>query len=160
MANRKGSGRGGRKPAPVALKIASGMRADRIPTGSPDAPKGVPEAPTHLDDYEKEGWDQFVRDVDRLGLLSVVDGHSALDYAAAYGRGRHLDDDIRKRGVMVPSAHGEGLVVNSAIGAKEKCERIKMSIRSMYGLTPSDRGRLRATEQTVDEFEEFLKSKA
>jgi P27 family predicted phage terminase small subunit len=139
----------------------AGMRADRIPTGEPQAPSGAPECPERLDDYEREGWAAFVRDVQLLGLLSVVDGHAATVYATAYGRGRRFDDEIRERGVMVEGAHG-GLIVNPAVAAKERCERIMVSVLSLYGLTPSDRSRLRAGDPAAveDEFEKFKREHA
>jgi P27 family predicted phage terminase small subunit len=160
MPNRRHSGRGGPKAAPTSLKIAAGVRSDRIPVGEPKAPSGQPEAPTHFDAYELEGWNSFVADVQALGLLSKVDRHAAAVFATAYGRGRHFDDDIKKRGPMVVGIHGVP-TVNPAVGAKERCEKIMISVLSLYGLTPSDRSRLRASEKDdVDPLEKFLREKS
>src|SRR4051812_285436 len=119
MANRKNSGKGGRKPRPTALKIASGMRADRVPAGEPVAPSGAPERPGWLDDFGKEGWDRAVAAVERLNLLSVVDGDALTVYAAAYSRWRHALGSIEADGLTLEGAHG-GRVVNPAVGIAER----------------------------------------
>jgi hypothetical protein len=73
MANRKGGHRGGRKPAPVALKLAAGMRADRIPSNAPNAPEGPVEAPEWLAGYELEGWRRIAASVLTTAAGSVPD---------------------------------------------------------------------------------------
>jgi P27 family predicted phage terminase small subunit len=157
MANRRGSGKGGRKPLPTSIKLASGIRAARIPTGEPNSPQGQPEAPAHFDDYEREGWITFVRDVDKLGLLSTVDGHAAGIYAMAYGGARHDRDDIKANGRYITGAHG-GKVLNPAVTSLNQNIRSMLSVLSSYGLTPSDRSRLRATDRgEVDPLDEFLR---
>jgi P27 family predicted phage terminase small subunit len=157
MANRKGGGRGGRKPAPTALKIAGNVRADRIPVGEPKAPSGVPTPPIDLEGYELEGWARFIEDVERLGLLSPVDRHNAFNFAVAYGRAREARDTIKEHGLLIDGAHG-GMASNPAVGILERAERAMLSILSLYGLSPSDRSRLRATEQTEeDPLDKFLR---
>ncbi len=64
MANRKNGGRGGRKPAPTRLKVASGtVQPCQINLNEPKAPAGRPSPPAELEPYELEGWTSFLRDV-------------------------------------------------------------------------------------------------
>jgi P27 family predicted phage terminase small subunit len=133
------------------------MRADRIPVGEPKAPSGAPECPPGLDADEQAGWDTFTAAVERLGLLSPVDASNAEIFARAYGVAAKLGADIRARGVTVEGSHG-GMVVNPSIDARAKQQRLMISILSLYGLSPSDRSRLRATDQAeVDPLDAFKK---
>ena len=112
------------------------------------------------DPYALEGWESFVRDVAAIGLLSTTDGHAAALYAALHSEERHLTEDIDDRGYMVPAAHGDGKVVNSAVAARDRARNRKLSILTEYGLTASARSRLRASEQTeVDEFDQYMKAR-
>jgi P27 family predicted phage terminase small subunit len=158
MANRKGSGRGGRKPKPVALKIAAGMRADRIPANALEAPSGAPTAPEWLDDYGKEDFARMCANVARLGLLSTVDVGALTLHAVVASRHRRAGDEI-KAALTVDGAHG-GTACHPGVGIQERAERIMLSIEASFGLNPSDRGRLKATEATGDDFDQFLAGKA
>jgi P27 family predicted phage terminase small subunit len=159
MANRKNSGRGGRKRRPTSIKLVDGTSPYRINPSEPKAPAGAPEMPDHLDDFEQHGWTTFVRDVERLGLLSIVDGHAAAIYATAYGRARHARDAIKKNGLILAGSHG-GMVSNPAVTILAAAERVMISVLSLYGLSPSDRSRLKATEAVEDEFDKFLRGKS
>jgi P27 family predicted phage terminase small subunit len=135
------------------------MRADRIPVGSPDAPAGTPEAPDHLDEFGREGWSRISAAVARLGLSSPVDADSMRIYAEAYSRGRRAWDDMDKRGLTIETSRGE--TTNPAVGIAERAERTQLSVLSLFGLNPSDRGRLRATDGPAeDEFERFKRENA
>ncbi len=159
MANRKNSGKGGRKPRPTTLKIASGMRADRIPVGEPKAPGGPVEAPAWLDSHGLEGWRRIVAAVERLGLLSPVDADALAVYSGAYSRWRRAWESIEADGLVIEGSHG-GKVPNPAVGIAERAERIMISTLGLFGLNPSDRSRLKASEQTADPLDEFLKENA
>jgi P27 family predicted phage terminase small subunit len=155
--NRKGSGRGGRKPKPVALKIAAGMRADRIPSNSVEAPAGLVAAPGYLDSYGIEGWNQISAAAVRLSLASPVDADTMAVYAEAFIRWRHACNEARGKTTVLTS---RGITTNPAIGVAERAERIMVTILSLFGLNPSDRGRLRANDQAeVDPLEKFLREK-
>ncbi len=152
MSNRRGSGKGGRKPRPVALKIASGMRADRIPSNSIDAPQGTPEAPSYLDEFGKEGWLRISSAAARLGISSPVDADAMAVYATAYSRWRWAQEALKGGKLTILTARGE--TTNPAAGLAERSERTMLSVLSLFGLNPSDRGRLRASDQgEIDEFE-------
>jgi P27 family predicted phage terminase small subunit len=150
-------GRSGRKPRPTTLKIVSGMRADRIPVGEPKAPPGAPACPEWLDDYGKEGFALFCESVAKLGLLSSVDIGALSKYAVSYSRWRRAGDQIKDAQTLT-GAHG-GLACHPAVGIQERAERTMLTIESSFGLTPADRARLRATEETVDEFQQWQRER-
>jgi P27 family predicted phage terminase small subunit len=153
MPNRKGSGKGGRKPKPTALKIASGMREDRIPVGEPKAPLGAPDPPDWLDAYGVEDFRRMADAVAKLGLLSQVDASALTIHAVAYSRWRRAGDEIAKD-LTLEGAHG-GTACHPAVGIQERAERCMLSVEASFGLNPSDRSRLRATEQQADDFDDF-----
>ena len=154
MANRRGSGRGGRKPKPVSLKIAEGVRQDRVPVGALEVASGTPVPPCTLTPYELEGWTLFLEDVQRLRLLNPTDRHNAYLYAGAWGRARAARDEINARGLLIDSPHGTK--PNPAINILAVAERFMASTLATYGLNPSDRSKLRATEQpAADRLEEI-----
>jgi P27 family predicted phage terminase small subunit len=155
MANRRGSGKGGRKPRPTTLKIASGMRPDRVSITEPKAPPGSPEPPRWLDRHGKEDFRRMSANVAKLGLLSPVDVGGLTVHAVAYSRWRRAGDEI-KAALTVEGAHG-GLACHAAVGIQERAERTMLAVEGSFGLNPSDRSRLKAVEQTADPFEAFMK---
>lgn len=60
-------GRRGPKPAPTALKIAAGVRADRVNMDSPTGPPGDPEPPSWLAPDQRAAWDQAIPLVREMG---------------------------------------------------------------------------------------------
>jgi P27 family predicted phage terminase small subunit len=155
MANRKGSGKGGRKPRPVALKLAMGVQPCRIPSNSVEAPTGLPDAPDHLDEFGKIGWQRIATAANRLGLASPVDADSMSVYAEAYSRWRHASKEAQGKPTVLTA---RGVTTNPAIGVAERAERTMLSVLSLFGLNPSDRGRLRATDQAEeDQFDRFMR---
>ncbi len=80
-------------------------------------------------------------------------------YAGAYGRWRLAMENIREKGLTVETARGE--TTNPAVGVMATAERTMVSVLGLFGLNPSDRGRLRATEGPAeDEFEKFKREHA
>jgi P27 family predicted phage terminase small subunit len=157
VANRKNSGRGGRKPKPVALKLIAGMRADRIPSNTVEAPAGLVAAPGYLDEFGVEGWNQISVAATRLGLASPVDSDTMSIYAEAFSRWRHACNEARGKPTVLTS---RGITANPAAGVAERAERAMITILSLFGLNPSDRGRLRASEKDdLDPLEKFLRDK-
>jgi P27 family predicted phage terminase small subunit len=151
----KGTHKGGRKPRPVSIKLAAGMRSDRIPSNSVEAPAGPVAAPSYLDAYGLEGWNQISAAATRLGLSSPVDSDTMAVYAEAFSRWRHASNEARGKTTVLTS---RGITTNPAIGVAERSERVMVTILSLFGLNPSDRGRLRASEKdAVDPFDQFIR---
>jgi P27 family predicted phage terminase small subunit len=117
--------------------------------------------PADLDAYGQQGWTEFLRDVDRLGLLSTVDGHSARIYAIAYSRHRHAQKAIEADGLVIDGPQNSRRI-NPAVKIAEAAERCMINVLSLYGLSPSDRSRLRASDSAaaLDDFEKFTKEHA
>jgi P27 family predicted phage terminase small subunit len=132
------------------------MRADRINAHEPKAPGGIPDPPSHLDEYGGEGFRQIATATNQLGLASPVDRDAMAVYAGAYRRWRHAMDDVAKTGQIIKGSHG-GRVANPSIGIAERAERVMVGILATFGLTPSDRSRLKAQEQTDDPLDRFLR---
>jgi P27 family predicted phage terminase small subunit len=149
----------GRKPVPVALKIASGMRKDRIPSGALEAPQGAPTAPEWLDAFGVEGFNRLAAAAGRLGLASPVDADQIAIFAVAYSRWRNATAAVEADGLMIEGAHG-GKIASPAVGIAERAEKTMSAVLATFGLNPSDRSRLKATEQSEDEFDRFIRETA
>jgi P27 family predicted phage terminase small subunit len=130
------------------------MRADRIPIGSLEAPSGAPTPPDFLDDYGRDDFARMVADIERLGLLSAVDQSALVIHATAYSRWRRAGDEMKKD-LTLEGAHG-GLAYHPGVGIQERAERTMLAVEATFGLNPSDRSRLSATEPPKDRLAEHL----
>jgi P27 family predicted phage terminase small subunit len=143
----------------VALKIAAGVRSDRIPSNAVNAPTGLIAAPKWLDEFAREDFERLTASVARLNLLSPVDVELYVKHAVIYSRWRRAGDDINKD-LTTEGAHG-GEACKAAVGIQERSERLLLQIEAELGLSPVSRSRLRASEQaTEDEFEKFKREHA
>ena len=156
MPARKTTKRTGPKPAPVALKIASGVRPDRIPTGTPEAPPGAPEPPAWLDEYGVEDFRRMTARVAKLGSCPTWMrrlSNSTRWRTAGSGGPWMLKADLVIEGRTV----GAQLIPRwgSRNGPREM-----LTIEASFGLTPSDRSRIKAAvESPKDELEAFLEER-
>jgi P27 family predicted phage terminase small subunit len=135
-------GRSGRKPRPIALKIATGQN---LPPGAVEAPAGRIEPPAWLDQFEREDFHRLTANVAKIDkLLSPVDIELYTKHAVIYGRWRRAREaitaDLTREG-----AHG-GEVCRAEVGVMERAERLLITIEQELGLTPSSRSRLKASE--------------
>ena len=133
MANRRGSGeRGAGRPSlPPSSSLRGPGRAES-PPGEPKRPRAT-RGSGHFDDYEREGWSSFVRDVDKLGLLSTVDGHAAGIFAMAYGGGRGTIATTSRPVAGTSRVLDGGKVLNPAVTSLNQNVRTMLSILSSYG---------------------------
>ncbi len=147
-------GRSGRKPRPIALKIASGQP---LPPGAIEAPTGLVAAPEWLDEIERGDFERMVARVARIDkLLSPVDVGLYEKHACSYGRWRRARDEVAK-GLTRPGAHG-GQVMKAEVGIMQREDKFMLTIEQDLGLTPASRARLKATEGGgEDDFDRLMR---
>jgi P27 family predicted phage terminase small subunit len=74
-------------------------------------------------------------------------------YVTAYSRWRAASEEAQGKTTVLTA---RGVTTNPAIGVAERAERTMLSVLSLFGLNPSDRGRLRASDQgELDEFDQW-----
>jgi len=130
----------------------------------------APRVPKDLDVYERECWDMHAPELDRLGLLTALDGASFRFACTSYSLARHSLDamkprtksgaiDRRKKGYQVvinDPAHGGGLRRHPAFLTYRQAASDYRAWCTEFGLTPSARVSLRPaagpmTRQAADE---------
>jgi P27 family predicted phage terminase small subunit len=150
----------GRKPKPTSLHVLNGnpskKNLDKQIKNEPNPPKIAPECPAWLKDYAKKIWNKFYPELERLGLLTIVDEIAFASLCQNYATYIELEKLLEKEGRTVRSRTGviktrpEVHIANNALNF------IK-AFAVEFGLTPSSRGRIQLPPEDLDsEFEKFL----
>mgnify|MGYP000858287196 FL=1 len=136
----------GRKPKPTALKVLEGNPGKRpLPQNEPKPKPIAPERPTWLTGEGKKMWDRLAPELERLGLLTAIDGEA---FAAACQCWK-IYVDCQK----YLKKHGLTYTYTNKAGAENEIERPQVKIAqkaldqfrafcSEFGLTPSSRTRI------------------
>lgn len=148
----------GRKPLPSALKLARGVRKDRIPASEPPLLDGGPAMPDYLDERARAEWERMVALLDRMGILSASHGPALGLYCQAYSRLVNAEEKLRTQGETVPTKLG-GLQSNPYVRIARESSRQMQSLLVEFGMTPSSSTHvaMRPIEVPIDDLEEFLK---
>jgi P27 family predicted phage terminase small subunit len=104
-------------------------------------PKSLrPDRPSWLDDVARAEWDRVVPELERLGLLTVLDGAALASYCAAYSAMVKAFEGLAASGVVNLGRVGD---TESPYlrAAKTAFAMVRAGIQS-FGLSPSDRCRL------------------
>lgn len=135
--------RQGRPPKPTALKVIEGNPGKRSLRESPKPPPSRPRRPQWLVGYARAEWDRIIPELDRRGLLDVVDRNTIAGYCISVGQLKDAYQDLNRRGQLIPSARKDGdLVKNPSNQLLRDALRQIANYSSMFGLSPSDRVRL------------------
>ena len=147
----------GRKPKPTNLKVLEGNRGHRSINGlrpiNKDEPKPeliAPECPDWLLDDAKEEWKRMSIKLERIGMLTSVDGAAFAGYCQSYAKWKKAEEFIKKFGFTykIPKKDKEGSVVSIFIAAFPEVAIARSSLEHVrqfcaeFGLTPSSRGRM------------------
>lgn len=149
--------RTGRPPKPTALKILNG-NPGRGPINSrepkPDATP--PKCPTWLDAEAKRKWKQLVPHLQRLGLLTVVDGDVLTAYCQAWAEFRQATETLQKKGRYI--SVGPSQQPHPAVAQQRSAWKAVKEFAALFGLDPSSRSRLMVHPPTddTDDLEDFL----
>lgn len=130
----------GPPPKPSALKEQQGTwRADRAVANEMKPETGTPICPEHLDEVARAEWSRVVPELERLGVLTVVDGAGLEAYCANYSMAVRLS----KIASAAPLLKTEkGLRVNPASGEARRYWTLVKQFAAEFGLTPASRTRV------------------
>lgn len=149
----------GRKPKPTQLKVVQGtFRPDRAPQNEPKPRPIAPGCPPEIGDDAREVWFEIAPSLEKLGLLTEVDGPAFAMLCEAQARYRLAQERLRiilsKIG-RNPAKHLK--TVRMAEVSVEKAEHSFRLLASEFGLSPAARTRLDVSSvPEEDEFEGFL----
>ena len=149
----------GPKPAPTRLKLLSGVRADRINPAEPEPDPGLPDPPAVLGKVARAEWARMAPQLHAMGILSRVDGQALAIYCTHYERWAEAEAQVRKFGLLVPTAGGS-VKASPYLAIAAAAMRDMMRILAEFGCTPSSRSRVRLPDvaEPEDEIDAFLRS--
>jgi len=133
----------GRKPKPVARKVAAGNPGKRaLNQQQPDFGTVTDvEAPQWLDDEARAMWARVTPLLCKQQILQFTDLHLVEVFCSAYSNWRRAQALLSREGPVVPGAKG-GVVKNPAATVVRESAAIMASYGAMLGLDPSSRQRL------------------
>lgn len=151
----------GRKPKPTVLHVLDGtFRADRHNADEPRPTAGAPSCPTWLDREAKAEWRRIVPELERLGLLTVVDRAALTCYCLAWSElneaTRVLKRDRRSKKVR----KDEPLTPHPALAAQRSAWKAVKDFCALFGLDPSSRTRLKGKDQKPKGISSFARNRA
>jgi len=164
----------GRKPKATALKVLEGNPGKRpIKFAEPKPKRGAPPCPPWLDDYARTEWERIVPALDRIGLLTEVDGFVLEAYCTCYGHWRRHEDFLArfktsKVGHVFNAGKSEArpyLQALAQVGLAQCYLSAARSLAAELGLSPSMRTRILAPEvggeqeRQNDRLEDFFSHK-
>jgi len=126
----------GRPPKPTALKILTGNPGHRpLPKNEPMPERGA-APPAWMPLKARKEWDRLAPVLDRLGVLTEVDGEALAELCAARAK---FQEVVREEG-RVPT----------------ELWRAIQAMEARFGLTPSDRARVSAEPKDKSKLGKYL----
>lgn len=147
-------GRRGRPRTPTAILEARGSwrarrRADEPGAEAPSLPKACP---TWLRGLAKDYWHDLYPQLDQLRILRRTDQAALALYCQTYAKLREAEDELQKRGPIVPVLGTGGRVVGYAdrpeVARAIRLTELLLKLGARFGLTPADRANLAADKPT------------
>lgn len=141
----------GRKPKPTGMKVLAGNPGKRkLPKSEPKPKPVAPGPPAWLDKEAKELWKEFAPELERLGLLTLVDAPSFAMMLTHYIMAVKASRLIKRDGIMTKDENG--------LARKHPAHQIMRDhatafrgFAAEFGLTPSARARLSIAEPENDD---------
>ena len=152
----------GRKPKPTALKLLQGTaRKHRMNAAEPKPRKAVVRCPAWLNAAEKRHWARLHKELVAMRVFTPADADSLADMAVLTERTIAAKKAIDTAGLVVKSPSGFP-VQNPYIGVYNAAMKQLVDLRARFGLTPSDRTRIRAIPEAAsgaDDLKAFARKK-
>lgn len=139
-------GRRGPPPKPTAIKQMEGTyRPDRAAQDEPLIEPGIPEPPKLLTGRARAAWDRIGPELEKMGVLTTVDGVALELLCDAYAEWVAARDVIRRQGSTFSSKTQDGRKVikpHPAVRIASEAWRRVHRMLLEFGLTPASRSRV------------------
>ena len=157
-------GRRGPHPAPTALKIVRGTRADRINDDEPVPSEMLVEPPAWLQSDAVEIWEHYAPDLTRKGVLTAWDVEAFGVCCDVAARRRKAVAAIASEGeivaIQVFDKNGKPTGVRRArnpwLIVLNQADGQLRTWAGRFGLTPSDRAQIAGGDRRRDPHEDLL----
>ncbi len=147
----------GPKPIPTRLKIARGNPGKRrLNTDEPQPRSGPLVCPDWLDDEAKAKWASLVPELERLGLLTVVDGDALAGHCQAWAEFKLATEVLQAEGRIFRTGTGY-LAPHPAVAMQRSAWAAVRAFAALFGLDPASRSKIKAPPpKDSDELGEFI----
>jgi len=140
---------------PTQLKIIQGNPGHQKLTHAEPKPTPVaPTCPSGLKGEAKREWRRIVPELERLGLLTLVDRAALASYCQAWGRAVSAEKVLAEKGLVKETPNGY-LQQRPEVSIAFKSWQAVRAFAAEFGLTPSARSRL-SVQKPEDEAEDDL----
>lgn len=153
----------GKKPHPTNLKILNGNPGKRpLPKNEPKPTPIAPRCPQFLHKDAKREWKRIVPELERLGLLTVVDMAALVGYCESWAQYKEAIEFIHDNGSVYELERKEGGVYLQQYPQVSIANKALLQIRAFcteFGMTPSSRARMSVpgAEDPDDGMEKLLR---
>src|SRR5262249_38927021 len=110
-------------------------------SNEPKPKTGRPRCPSWLDADAKRKWRALVPELERLGLLTVVDGDALAAYCQAWAEFKLATETLRPDGRTFTTDSGS-LPPHPAVAQQRSAWQAVRAFAALFGLDPSSRTRL------------------
>ncbi len=146
-------------PAPTPTPI---RKLEGNPSKRPlkrDEPKPTPNAPTRpewLMEEAKHEWSRVVPELERMGLLTIVDRAALATYCQAWARYVEAEANLTKYGAVLKAKASDYVQVSPYSTISKQNAHIIRVFCAEFGLTPSARGRMSVADDEGGEEPDWL----
>ncbi len=150
-------GRRGPAPKPTHLKALEGDPGKRRLKKSGAKPRPVrPSCPSWLASEAKAEWQRLAPELERLGLLTILDRAAFACYCQSYAHWVQAQADLREHGTMYVTASGR-VRERPEVAIAESSLKLMRAFAVEFGLTPNSRSRFSLPEPLTEEDDEFAR---
>jgi len=143
--------RGGPAPKPTALRLIEGNRGHQ--KLNKNEPKPTPIRPTRpewmLPEAKRE-WVRIVPELERMGLLTIVDRGALTAYCQAYARAVQAEAVLTKKGMTFETPNGY-IQQRPEVSIALKEWHAVRAFASEFGLTPAARTRIQVPKSESED---------
>lgn len=111
---------------------------------------GCPKCPSFLHPYAKDEWSALKPELDRLGLVTLVDRGVLAAWCQAWAEFRIATEILHEEGRTI---HGgkAGIKMHPAVTMQRSAWKAMQAFAALFGLDPSSRSRLKLPEKVEDD---------
>lgn len=151
-------GRRGPPPQPTRLQVLKGNPGKRKVKRAEPKPRALPpEMPDMLSERAQEVWKETLAELERMDLVTIVDGPTLAAYCQAVAEIEECDRALAEKGMTYVTPTGF-IRPRPEVQIRQMAFQRMIAAAGRFGLTPSDRTRFNVptVDPSDDEFGEFL----
>ena len=143
--------RGGPAPKPSALRIIEGNRGHQKLNKHEPKPRPItPTRPEWLLEEAKHEWSRIVPELERMGLLTIVDRAALTAYCQAFARAVQAEAVLTAEGMTFKTPNGYTQQRPEVSIAMKEWHAVR-AFASEFGLTPAARTRIQVSKAANDD---------